>query len=99
MYILSFGTLWAKSPDESKSYFFFFTYHKKAYIILTPLIPLGFTGYTLFSLFLLKNINCGYSLEPPHRGGSNEFPQCFEQKYEKYSNFLSENFKFFGDNF
>ena len=22
-----------------------------------------------------KNIDCGYSLEPPHRGGSNEFPQ------------------------
>ena len=22
-----------------------------------------------------KNINCGYSLEPPRRGGSNEYPQ------------------------
>ena len=22
-----------------------------------------------------QNINCGYSLEPPHRGGSNEYPQ------------------------
>ena len=27
--------------------------------------------YIIF-LFLLKNIDCGYSLEPPHRGGSNE---------------------------
>ena len=36
---------------------------------------LGFTGYTLFFLFLLKNIDCGYSLEPPRRGGSNEYPQ------------------------
>ena len=35
--------------------------------------------YTLFSLFLLKNIDCGHSLE---------------QKYEKYQNFLSENFHF-----
>ena len=25
--------------------------------------------------FLLKNIDCGYSLEPPRRGGSNEYPQ------------------------
>ena len=25
-------------------------------------------------LILLKNIDCGYSLEPPHRGGSNEYP-------------------------
>ena len=26
-------------------------------------------------LFLLKNIDCGYSLEPPRRGGSNEYSQ------------------------
>ena len=38
-------------------------------------IKLGFTGYTLFFLFLLKNIDCGYSLEPPRRGGSNVYPQ------------------------
>ena len=22
-----------------------------------------------------QNIDCGYSLEPPHRGGSNKYPQ------------------------
>ena len=32
-------------------------------------------GFTLFLLFLLKNIDCGYSLEPPRRGGSNEYSQ------------------------
>ena len=43
-----------------------------------PLIPhffivkLGFAGVYLFFLFLLQNIDCGYSLEPPQRGGSNE---------------------------
>ena len=26
-------------------------------------------------LFLFKNIDCGYSLELPHRGSSNEYPQ------------------------
>ena len=26
----------------------------------------------IFFLFLLKNIDCGYPLEPPRRGGSNE---------------------------
>ena len=31
-----------------------------------------------------QNIDCGYSLEPPHRGGSNEYPQ---------SMFLSRNIK------
>ena len=27
-----------------------------------------------------QNIDSGYSLEPPRRGGSNEYPQYFEQK-------------------
>ena len=31
-----------------------------------------------------QNIDCGYSLEPPRRGGSNEYPQ---------SMFLSRNMK------
>ena len=26
-------------------------------------------------LFVLQNINCGYSYEPPRRGGSNVYPQ------------------------
>ena len=59
---------------------------------------LGFTGlgYTLFFLFLLKNIDCGYSLEPPRRGGSNEYPQSmFEQKYKKYQSFYLKIFSFF----
>ena len=30
-----------------------------------------------------QNIDCGYSLEPPHRGGSKEYPQ---------SMFLSRNY-------
>ena len=30
-----------------------------------------------FAIFLIfaQNINCGYPLEPPRRGGSNEYPQ------------------------
>ena len=59
------------------------------------IVKLGFTGVCIIFLFLLKNIDCGYSLEPPRRGGSNEYHSlCFEQKYEKYQNFLSENFQF-----
>ena len=42
-----------------------------------------------------QNIDCGYSLESPRGGGSNEYLNlCFEQKYEKYQSFLSENFQF-----
>ena len=30
-----------------------------------------------FDIFLIfaQNIDCGYTLEPPQRGGSNEYPQ------------------------
>ena len=49
----------------------------------------------LFFICLLKNIDCGCSLEPPQRGGFKEYHNlCFEQKYEKYQNFSSENFHF-----
>ena len=54
------------------------------------MVKQGFTGVGgvvyiihLYFLFLLK-IDCGYSLEPPRRGGSNEYPQ---------SMFLSRNMK------
>ena len=31
-----------------------------------------------------QNIDCGYSLEPPRRGGSNEYPQTmFLSRYKK----------------
>ena len=31
----------------------------------------------MFDVFLIfaQNIDCGYTLEPPRRGGSNEYPQ------------------------
>ena len=29
----------------------------------------------IFFIFLHKKIDCGYSLEPPRRGGFNEYPQ------------------------
>ena len=38
-------------------------------------VKLGFTGVYIIFLFLLKNRDCGYSLEPLRRGGSNEYPQ------------------------
>ena len=39
------------------------------------IVKLGYVGVYLFFLFLLQNIDCGYSLEPPRRGGSNVYPQ------------------------
>ena len=40
------------------------------------IVKLGFTGvYIIFLLFSAQNIDRGYSLEPPPRGGSNEYPR------------------------
>ena len=71
--------------------FIFPTFITKTYLYnFDPLKPhfyivkLGFTGVYIIFLFLLKNIDCGYSLEPPRRGGSNEYSQ---------SMFLSRNMK------
>ena len=62
------------------------------------IVKLGFTGVTLFFLFRIKNIDCWYLLEPPRRGGSNEYPQSvFWAKIWKISEFyLISNFSVFG---
>ena len=39
------------------------------------IVKLGYAGVYLFFLLLLQNIDCGYPLEPPRRGGSNVYPQ------------------------
>ena len=40
------------------------------------MVKLGFTGVYIIFLISAQNIDCGYSLEPPRRGGgSNENPQ------------------------
>ena len=67
---------------------------------IPPLTPLLYSktgvcrGIPIF-LILLQNIDCGYSLEPPRRGGSNVYPQfMFGAKIRKISNFFSRNFQF-----
>ena len=39
------------------------------------IVKLGFTGVYIIFLISAQNIDCGYSLEPPRRGSSNEYPQ------------------------
>ena len=39
------------------------------------IVKLGFTGIYISFLISAQNIDCEYSLEPPRRGGSNEYPQ------------------------
>ena len=38
------------------------------------IVKLGFTGVYITFHISAQNIDCGYSFEPPHRGGSNEYP-------------------------
>ena len=89
-------------------------FHKEAVIItktclynFDPLKPhfyivkLGFTGVYIIFLFLLKNIDCGYSLEPPRRGGSNEYQQSmfWAEIWKKYQSFYLKIFSFWRWNF
>ena len=60
------------------------------------IVKLGFTGVYIVFLISAQNIDCGYSLEPPRRGGSNEYPQSmFWAEIWKDQKFLSEYFHFF----
>ena len=75
----------------TKTYFYNFDPLKAHFYV----VKLGFTGVCIFFSFLLKNIDYGYSLEPPRRGGSNEYPQSiFCEEMWKISKFLSEIFQF-----
>ena len=59
------------------------------------IVKLGFKGVYIIFLFLLKNIDCGYSLEPPQRGGSNDYPQSmFLAEIWKISEFFIWNLYF-----
>ena len=86
-----------------------FLSRKYTYIILIPLKPhfyivkLGFTKRLIFFPFITKTCliflisaqkhTLWYSLEPPRRDGSTEYPQSmFWAEMWKISEFLSENF-------
>ena len=60
------------------------------------IVKLGYAGVYLFFLFLLQNIDCGYSLEPPRRGGSNVYPQSLlsSKNKENIEKKCTENVQF-----
>ena len=51
----------------------------------------------IFDIFLIfaQNIDCGYTLEPPQRGGSNEYPQSMFWSKNKKNMFTRVNPTFF----
>ena len=93
-------SVWVKMPlsyrDSSMNHI-----TKTCLYNLTPLkihfyvVKLEFTGVYIIFLISAQNIDCGYSLELPRRGGSNKYPQSmFWAEIWKISEFLSENFHF-----
>ena len=61
-------------------------------------VKLGFTGVYIIFLISAQNTDCVYSLEPPRRGGSNEYPQSmFCAEIWEISEFFIWKFSVFGE--
>ena len=71
--------------DITKTYLYNFDLLKPHFYI----VKLGFTWVYIIFLLLLKKIDCGFPLESPQPGGSNEHPQSmfWAEIYEKYQSF------------
>ena len=56
-----------------------------------------FSRMFFFYIFLIfaQNIDCGYMLEPPRRGGSNEYPQSLFWSKIKENRYTPANSSFF----
>ena len=61
--------LTARFDTITKTYLYNFDPFKPHFYI----VKVGFTGVYIIYLISSQNIDCGYSLEPPRRGGSNEY--------------------------
>ena len=64
---------------EKKKVSSFQSLRKHAYSNILKILPPKNENFQInfFNIFHIsaQNIDCGYSLEPPRRGGSNEYPQ------------------------
>ena len=50
--------------------------------------------FDMFNIFT-QNIHCGYALQPPRRGGSNEYPQSMFWVKNKENRYTPVNPSFF----
>ena len=88
MYLSNFYTIYTDSEKSAKLTVWCLdvagspiSHHENMLYNIDPLKPhlyivkLGFTGVYIIFLISAKNIDCEYSLEPPRRGGSNEYSQ------------------------
>ena len=65
------------------------------------IVKLGFTGVYIIFLISAQNIDCGYWLEPPQWGSSNEYPQSmfWTEIWNNIRVFYLKNFGFWRWNF
>ena len=65
------------------------------------IVKLGFTGVYIIFLISAQNTDCGYSLEPPRRGGSNEYLQSmfWAEIWKNIRDFWLKIFSFWRWNF
>ena len=57
------------------------------YTVISIVVKMEIFSKIFFDVFLIvaQNIDCGYTLEPPRRGGSNEYSKSmFWSKNKKY---------------
>ena len=64
------------------------TLRKHAYSNILKILPSENFQIKNYDIFLIsaQNIDCGYSLEPPRRGGSNQYPQSMFSSKTKENN-------------
>ena len=64
------------------------------------IVKLGFTGVYIIFHISAQNIDCGYSLELPRWGGSNEYSQfMFLRRHKKNIRIFIWNFSYFAGKF
>ena len=63
---------WASEGGITKTCLYNFDLLNPTFI---DIVKLGFIGVYIIFHISAQNIDCGYSLEPTRRGGSNEYPQ------------------------
>ena len=56
----------------------------------------NFIGKKMIFNIFVQNIDCGYTLEPPRRGGSNEYPQSMFWSKNKKIRYTPANSSFKG---
>ena len=71
----------------------YFTLRKHAYFNILIILPPKNENFQIKNSDIFhnsaQNIDCGYSLEPPRRGGSNEYPQSMFLSRNKKANVYS----------